>query len=561
MLLNLHIENIAIINKSDIDFSCGFNVLTGETGAGKSIIIDSINLLLGNKSSREMISTGKDFAFVSAVFCDFNLKQKELLALNDIIPDDDGNVIVSRRITKDGRSISKINGQNVTVTVLKNIAPVLVNIFGQHDGSKILDSSTHIDYLDSFSKNSDLIDEYRIIYQKVKDLRNKIQQLTDVKNSKEQLELTLKFQIEELENAKLQVGEYEKLKLARASAQHSALISEALFNSQSILSNDNGGLLSDVSNLVLELKKLDGIMGGVSDTLKDLSGIEAILQDVSSFVSDKVSDIDDNNYSVEYIEERLYTIEKMLSKYGTEQNALEKLEQLKEQLDKINDNEAELSNTLEEYNAYLKKLNDSAQMVSDSRKKGAVKLSKEISSQLCELDMPNVEFCINVNKSTNSRGGTKYTSIGFDDVEFLVSANAGQDPKPISKIASGGELSRIMLCIKSSLSSNDLDCDTYIYDEVDSGVSGGTAQKIGAKLKKSAKEKQVFCITHLAQIAAMADFHYKVEKITTDGVTNSTVTLLDSDTKAKEIARIMGGVEITEQLYKTAQELIDNSSK
>lgn len=561
MLLNLHIENIAIISKSDIDFTCGFNVLTGETGAGKSIIIDSINLLLGNKSSREMISTGKDFAFVSAVFCDFNSTQKNLLSSYDITPDDDGNVIVSRKITKDGRSVSKINGQNVTVSVLKNISPVLVNIFGQHDGSKILDASTHIDYLDSYCKSDNLIEDYRIIYQQVKESRNKIQQLTDIKNSKEQLEQTLKFQINELESANLQVGEYDKLKLARASAQHSALISEALFNSQSILSNDNGGVLSDISNLTSELKKLDGILSGIEDTLKDLNSVEAVLQDVSSFVSDKVSDIDENTYSVEYIEERLYTIEKMLSRYGSEQNAIEKLAELKEQLDKINDNEAELSNAAEEYNAFLKKLNESAEKLSSLRKKGAAALSKEITSQLCELDMPSVKFCINVNKNTNSRGGTKYTSIGFDDVEFLVSANAGQDPKPIAKIASGGELSRIMLCIKSSLAANDFDCDTYIYDEVDSGVSGATAQKIGAKLKKSAKNKQVFCITHLAQIAAMADSHYKVEKVTQDGVTNSTVTLLGNRDRAKEIARIMGGVEITEQLYKSAQELIDNSKK
>lgn len=559
MLLNLHIENIAIISKSDIDFTGGFNVLTGETGAGKSIIIDSLNLVLGNKSSREMISTGKDFAFVSAVFCDFNDVQRELLSLYDVFPEEDGNIVISRKITKDGRTVSKINGQNVTVAVLKNVSNVLVNIFGQHDGAKILDASTHIGYLDSFCKSEKLIDEYRIIYQQVKNSRNKIQQLTDIKNSKEQLEQTLKFQIDELENAKLQVGEYEKLKLARASAQHSALISEALFNSQAILSNDNGGLTSDISNLISELKKLDGILDGVTDVLKDLGGIEAVLQETSSYISGKAADFDENVYSVEYIEERLYIIEKMLSKYGTEQAALDKLNELKEQLERINDNDSELANAVEEYNSFIEKLNVAANKLSDLRKKGADRLSREISSQLCELDMPNVRFCINVNKNVNSRGGTKYTAIGFDDVEFLVSANAGQEPKPISKIASGGELSRIMLCIKSSLAANDFDCDTYIYDEVDSGVSGGTAQKIGVKLKTSAKDKQVFCITHLAQIAAMADSHYKVEKVIKDGKTNSTVSLLTDDERVNEIARIMGGVELTEQIYKSARELIENS--
>ena len=560
MLLNLHIENIAIINKTDIDFSRGFNVLTGETGAGKSIIIDSINLLLGNKGSREMISTGKDFAFVSAVFCDFNSTQKSLLSSFEIFPDEDGNVIVSRKISKDGRSVSKINGQNVTVSVLKNIAPILVNIFGQHDGSKILDSSSHIDYLDSFCKNNDLIEQYKSIYRDVKKSRDKIAKLTEIKNSKEQLEQTLKFQIDEIESAKIKLGEYEKLKLIRSSAQHSALISESLFNSQSILLNDNGGLLSDLSNLVSELKKVDGILDGVSEILKDLIGVESQLNDVSSYISNKIADIDENNFSIEYIEERLYIIEKMLLRYGSEQQAINKLCELKEQLEKVSDNDSELLVAIEEYNALLNKLNVSAQKLSDSRKKGAVVLSKEISSQLFELDMPNVEFCINVNKSINTRGGTKYTTIGFDTVEFLVSANIGQDPKPISKIASGGELSRIMLCIKSSLSANDFDCDTYIYDEVDSGVSGATAQKIGTKLKKSVKNKQVFCVTHLAQIAAMADYHYIVEKSIQDGVTSSTVTLLSDNNRIREIARIMGGVEITEQIFKSAEELI-NSSK
>ncbi len=561
MLLSLHIENVAIINKSDIEFTDGFNVLTGETGAGKSIIIDSINLLLGNKSSKEMISTGKDYAFVSAAFCGFNDFQKQLLQSFEITPDDDGNVIVSRKISKDGRNISKVNGQNVPVSTLKSISPVLVNIFGQHDGSKILDPSTHIEYLDSYCKNDSLINEYKTIYQKVKDSRNKIQSLTDIKNSKEQLEYTLKFQIEELEKANIQVGEYDKLKLARSSAQHVALINESLFNSQEILSNDNGGLITDISNLVSELEKLKGILDGIDGVLKDLNGTVAILQDVSSFVATKISDTDENTYSIEYIEDRLYTIEKMISKYASEQGAIDKLSELKEQLDNINDNDTALSNAVEEYNLYLNNLNDVAEKISDSRKKGALSLCKEISSGLCELDMPNVNFCIEVNKNTNSRGGTKYTSIGFDVVEFLVSANAGQDPKPISKIASGGELSRIMLCLKSSLSNNSSDCDTYIYDEVDSGVSGATAQKIGAKLKKSAIDKQVFCITHLAQIAAMADTHYKVEKFTRDGITQSKITCLNDDNRAKEIARIMGGVEITEQLYKSAKELIDNSSK
>ncbi len=559
MLLSLHIENVAIIEKSDIDFSGGFNVLTGETGAGKSIIIDSINLLLGNKSSREMISSGKDFAFVSAAFTGFNNTQLDFLKENDVFLDDDSNLIISRKITKDGRSVSKINGQNVTVSTLKNISSVLVGIFGQHDGSKILDCSTHIEYLDEYCKNADLICSYKKIYSQIKDTRNRIQKLTEIKNDKDNLVQSLNYQIDEIEKAKITIGEFDKLKLARSQAQHSALISQTLYNSEIILSDDTNGVIAMVSNLVAELERLKGIVGGVDEVVNNANSAMVILQDISQFVSSKSSDIDEENLSPDYIEERLYTIEKIMKKYGSEEKALNKLSQLKDELEKINDSDSELDTAYKEYNRLHNELELSAQKISDSRKNGAKKLCKEISEQLCDLDMPQVDFCVDISRSTNQRGGTKFTPIGFDNVEFLISANAGQQPKPIAKIASGGELSRIMLCLKSSLSGRDMECDTYIYDEVDSGVSGATAQKIGYKLKKSSDKKQVFCVTHLAQIAALADSHYKVKKTTSDGITRSNIYLLDDNQRAEEIARIMGGVEITQQLYKSAKELIDNS--
>jgi len=561
MLLSLHIENIAIIDKSDIDFYDGFNVLTGETGAGKSIIIDSINLLLGNKSSKERISTGKDYAFVSAVFTGFNASQLEFISQNDVLPDDDGNIVLSRRITREGRSVCKINGQNVTVSLLKDISSVLVDIFGQHDGSKLLDPLSHIDYLDAYCRNDQLISEYKELFEKVKSARKKIEKLTETRDNKEQLEITLKHQIAELEKAELKEGEYEKLKCARTAAQNNELLSEVLANSDALLSGDNESLVTGISSLISELKRVEKSLDGIEGIIEELYTAQAIIEQTASYVGKKITAFDNEIPSVDFIESRLYILEKIISKYGSEQNAIKSLADFKDKLDALNDNENELMDAVSEYDTAHSELEKAAQKISLSRKKGAELLCDEISAQLSELDMPQVKFCVDIQRNTNARGGTKYTAIGFDSVEFLISANAGQAPKAISKIASGGELSRIMLCLKSSLSGKERECDTFIYDEVDSGVSGATAQKIGVKLKRASVGKQVFCITHLAQIAAMADTHFKVEKHDVDGVTRSEIKLLSDSERIDEVARIMGGVELTEQLFKTAKELIENSSK
>lgn len=563
MLLSLHIENIAIIEKTDIDFSKGFIVLTGETGAGKSIIIDSINLLLGTKGSKELISTGKEYAFVSAVFTGFSDSQCKLLEQNGVCLDEDGNIVVSRKINKDGRSLSKINGQPVNVSLLKIISSSLVTVFGQHDGSKILDPSSHIEYLDAYCHNDHLIAEYKTIYGLVKQARNKITELSKINEDKEKLEDNLNFQIKEIELADLHIGEYQKLSYAKNTVSNKAIVTQSLYSAESILSDESHGVLYSVNSLVDELKKLDGIVDGVSKLVVDVESAKFILQDASAFVSGHLLDFEEDEYSLDYIEERLHIIEKIVKKYGgSEEKALEYLLELKSQLEKINDNDAELESAMAEYQNLLCRLEGQAEKLSVSRKKGAIKLAEEIALQLRDLDMPQVEFCVDIVRSANARGGTKYTNIGFDCVEFLISANKGQQPKPIVKIASGGELSRIMLCLKSALADKGNDCDTFIYDEVDSGVSGATAQKIGNKLKLSSNNKQVFCVTHLAQIAAMADLHFKVEKNLFDGEgVKSNVRLLEYSERIDEIARIMGGVDMTEQLYKSAKEMIDISLK
>lgn len=558
MLLSLHIENIAIIEKSDIDFSDGFNVLTGETGAGKSIIIDSINLLMGSKSSKELIGPYNSYALVSAVFTEFTEKQAKMLEEIGIIPDDDGNIIISRKITGDGRNITKINGCGTTVSALKEAAALLVSIHGQHDGVRILDPDTHLEYLDEFCKIEPYISDYREKYESVKKIRKNLDKLNEIKNKKADIQSALMFKIDELERADLKPGEYEKLKNARVSAQNSALIANALYNSEELLSRNDDSILSMLGAVTQELGRITDVLPGADKPLRLLSGIKAELEEAAASVSELLSEHEESEYTPDYIESRLFSLESIIKKYSGEQNAIDALAQYKNELAALDDNDAELEQAAAEYKSSLKDLEALAHKLSEIRKTAAEKLANDICFQLRELDMPQVKFEVRVTRNTNSRGGYKYTANGYDCVEFLASANLGLEPKPISKIASGGELSRIMLCLKNTLNGSTSDCSSIIYDEIDTGVSGSTAQKIGRKLKSSAQNKQVFCVTHLAQIAAMADHHYKVEKVTDNSKTYSKIRLLTDDERKIEVARIMGGVEITDQLIKTADELINS---
>lgn len=558
MLLSLHIENIAIIEKSDIDFSDGFNVLTGETGAGKSIIIDSINLLMGSKSSKELIGPYNSYALVSAVFTEFTEKQAKMLEEIGIIPDDDGNIIISRKITGDGRNITKINGCGTTVSALKEAAALLVSIHGQHDGVRILNPDTHLEYLDEFCKIEPYISDYREKYEAVKKIRKNLDKLNEIKNKKADMQSALMFKINELERADLKPGEYEKLKNARVSAQNNALIANALYNSEELLSRNDDSILSMLGAVTQELGRITDVLPGADKPLRLLSGIKAELEEAAASVSELLSEHEESEYTPDYIESRLFSLESIIKKYSGEQNAIDALVQYKNELAALDDNDAELEQTAVEYRSSLKDLEALAHKLSEIRKTAAEKLANDICFQLRELDMPQVKFEVRVTRNTNSRGGYKYTANGYDCVEFLASANLGLEPKPISKIASGGELSRIMLCLKNTLNGSTSDCSSIIYDEIDTGVSGSTAQKIGRKLKSSAKNKQVFCVTHLAQIAAMADHHYKVEKVTDNSKTYSKIRLLTDDERKIEVARIMGGVEITDQLIKTADELINS---
>ncbi len=559
MLLNLHIENIAIIEKIDIDFSVGFNVLTGETGAGKSIIIDSIGLLTGAKSSKDLIGPFGDTAMVSAVFTRFTNQQLKAFSDQGVFPDDDNNIIVTRKIGTDGRGIAKINGVSVTSSTLKNISRLLVNIHGQHDGSKILDPSSHIEYLDEFANSRDLLEKYRDQYESVKKIRKKLDRLIEIKNKKEDLGAALNFKINELENANIKPGEYNTLKNARDAALNSAAISKCLYNCDRLLSGDEGCITDNIAAVVNELAGIKDVCAKISETLLKIENIKAELDDVCADVESLLSEQEQSGYTPEYIEDRMYTLERIISRYKSEENAVASLDKFKNELAELEYNDIEIEKTQQKYRSSLSVLELMAHDLSQHRLKAAEKLSSTICSQLRELDMPQVKFKVSITRNMNDRGGNKYTANGYDSVEFLLSANEGSQLKPLSKIASGGELSRIMLCIKSTLNDDKFDSSAVIYDEIDTGVSGSTAQKIGRKLKSFADNRQVFCITHLAQIAAMADHHYKVIKTTKNSLTRSSVYQLSDSQRREEIARIMGGVDITEQLLKTADELIKST--
>lgn len=556
MLLNLHIENIAIIEKIDIEFSGGFNVLTGQTGAGKSIIIDSISLLTGSKSSKDLIGPFGNTALVSAVFSHFTKQQLDSFSECGVFPDDDNNIVITRKITTDGRGIAKINGVNVPSSTLKSISRMLVNIHGQHDGSKILDPSSHIEYLDEFADSSFLLEKYRKEYETVKEIRKKLDKLFEIKNKKVDLEAALKFKIDELEKADIKPGEYAELKNARSTALNSAAISKCLYDCDQLLNSDDSCILDSMSEVIGQLASVKEFYDKVTDTLDKAETIKAELDEISAEIESLLSEHQDFGYTPEYIEDRMYTLERIIARYGSEENAAQSLDQLKAELSQLENNDAETEKTQQQYLSCLTVLETLAHELSQHRIKAAEKLSDTICRQLKELDMPQVKFKVSIKRNVNERGGNKYTANGYDSIEFLLSANEGMQLRPLYKIASGGELSRIMLCIKSTLNDEKSYSSAMIYDEIDTGVSGSTASKIGKKLKSFAENRQVFCITHLAQIAALADHHYKVEKITENSMTRSIVYELDQSQRREEIARIMGGVNITEQMLKSADELI-----
>lgn len=549
MLKELLINNIAVIEDAEAVFNDGFNVLTGETGAGKSIIVDSINAVLGERTSRDLIRSECDKARVIAVFD--NVSEPCKLALKELdVEDDGGQYIVQRTITSSGKNNCRINGVPVNTLALKEVGKYLINIHGQHDNQQLLSVENHCKFLDAFAENDALLDDYKNSFDEFREVRKQLKTVIDLEAQMSSRIEILKFQINELKNADIKVGEAASIKERITVLENSEKLNSALdIISGSDVSDSN--YLTELESAEAKLIKLNGLSNDIDAFTNKLSS--AILELKSLQIdSKKLTDIMHfDPEELEMLQNRLDFLHTLMRKYdGDEQDLLNSLENFKSQLDEINvntENKIEFENRLVELqNQLIMK----AKALSKSRLKASEKLSSEVCEVLKFLDMENVTFKVNMVEGS-------YNSTGTDRVEFLISTNKGQSLMPLSKIASGGELSRIMLAIKSVLADKD-NVDTLIFDEIDTGISGRAARKIGVQLKNVSKLRQVICITHLAQIAALADNHLLITKAQKDNATYTSVKSIIGDERIHEVARIMSGSDITENLYNTAKELIEN---
>ncbi len=553
MLRYLSIENIAVIESTEIDFSRGFNVMTGETGAGKSIIIDSINAVLGERTSKDLIRKGCEKAQVSAVFCDLSKEAKAVLNENGFDTDDDGNLLILRSLTLSG-GLVKINGKPATVGILKSIAKHLVNIHGQHDSQSLLNPENHGYYIDRIAENTSELDAYYEEFKNLNRIRKELASIETDEDEKQRKSEYLKYQINELESAKIKVGEREKIKELLLTAENFEKTSNGIKNACSMLS---GGEEADGSIFLINnaVRSISGIKSEkIKENAEILNRISAELEAVSDNLKDYLHSLNDTVTDKETLSDRLDLLNRLMKKYGnSEEEMLLSLERAKAELDGITMSEETEKKLGEELDKSTDRLVKLGEELTKTRKKASQKFAHEVNGVLKYLDMPNVEIAVDLNAG-------RYTKRGCDNIEFIIKTNVGEDFKPLSKIASGGELSRIMLAIKSVLAEKD-DVDTLIFDEIDTGISGFAADKVGKQLGVVAKTRQVICVTHLAQIAANGETHLKIEKTVKDNRTYTGVTEISGDDRIKEIARIMSGTDITENLYNSAKELLDRSKK
>lgn len=556
MLSNLHIENIAVIENADIDFNEGFCVLTGETGAGKSIIIDAINMILGNRTSKEIIRHGASSAFVSGSFYNFSENVYGMLLENGIPCDD--QIIISREISLDGKNNCRINGRAVNTVLLKDLGKYLINIHGQHDNQNLLSSESHINYLDSYAKINNELNEYHILFEEYKDMISTLENLSQNESEKRRKIDMYNYQIDEITKADLYVGEEEELEQRRKKVRKFDSIKQNIQHAYVNLYGDEEiqGAYDSLSNAMNSLSELSDISPEYKELYDKCSELYYMCEDVSERVRDEKDSLEDNFDNIDEIESRLDSIYRLKMKYGDSvEKVLDYCENIQKELDLIVFSDEKKEQLVFDIKNIEKKLENLAVNISEKRKKAGVKLSKDIENELSFLEMNKTKFEVSIEQIKDSEGKYVFTSDGFDNVEFLLSANVGEDLKPLSKIASGGELSRIMLGIKTILSNID-DVDTLIFDEIDTGISGRAAEKVGKKIMEISKNHQVLCVTHLAQIAKFADNHYLISKSVKENRTYTKVELLDFEGRKNELARIMGGVNITDNILNTAAEML-----
>ncbi len=556
MLVNLKISNIAIIKEAAINFDNGLNVLTGETGAGKSIIIDAINAILGERTSRELIRTGSNNAEVSALFYDINDDVKAVLNEFDIDCEEDNSLLVSRKISLDGKNNCKVNGTSVTVSMLKKLGQSLINVHGQMDNHNLLNEELHYTYIDRYAENTDILNDYLACFNDYCTCKKRYDNLIVDEGEKARKIDLLTFQIQEIEDADIRIGELEELTKRQKLLQNAEQLVTLVNNAVEIINgNDNfsgvADMLSTASNSLNKASVFDETLSEVSNTVTEMAySINDCASELNSFLYGL--DVDPNE--LDLIEERLDILSRLSKKYGqTEEDILAYLDNAQKQLEEItfaDKLKEELYLELQEKYAVMEKA--SAVLSANRQKYGEIFIDS-VKNELTFLDMASISFKIIQNRKA-------FDETGADEIYFLISANAGEEPKPLSKIASGGELSRIMLAIKNVLASKD-NIQTLIFDEVDTGVSGRAAQKIGIKLKEVSKNRQVLCVTHLAQIASFADNHFLISKSESENKTYTKVESLDNNGRIHELARIIGGMESSQLSLDTANEMIENANK
>ena len=553
MLELLHIENIAIIEAADIEFAPGFNALTGETGAGKSIVIDSLSAVLGQRTSRELIRTGAEKAFVSAAFSGMAPELTEELGIQ---PEADGTLLLQREIQTDGKNVCRVNGRPVTVGQLRALGARLLNIHGQHDGQQLLDEEQHIVYLDSFGRVESLAITYAEKYKNFTDIRRQIGALQMDEAEKARRVDTLQYQIEELRRAKLKSGEEEELTARRGMLRNAEKFLDAVAGADYALNGDDsgGGALSalrQAQDALGGVRHLDDAFGQLYERLGEAY---SEVYDIAATVEDKRGELDVSPGELDRVESRMDLLYRLKKKYGaTVEDMLDYQARCEAELAQIEDAGDTLVRLEQALSKAEKAARQAAQALSDARKAAADRLTAQILTELQQLDMGKIRFAVDFAEKP-------LDSDGMDTVRFLMSANVGEELRPIHKIASGGELARIMLAMKNVLSEQD-HVGTMVFDEVDTGVSGRAAQKVAEKMAHLSRRKQVRCVTHLPQLAAMADTHFSVEKGERGGRTYTEVRRLDREQRRRELARLTGGSHVSQTMLDGAEELLVQAEK
>lgn len=562
MLISLHIENLAVIKCVDIDFSKGFMAMTGETGAGKSIIIDSINLLLGAKADRELIRTGETSAMVSGVFTNLSEPTYAHLQENGVSDDGEGNILIQRTVSADGRSSIRINGRTVTLSVLRDVASALVSIHGQSDTAALADERYQLNLIDMYAGCESLLSEYSESYSHFEKIRRDKRELMEKEHERERLSEILLYQINDIDSYSLHEGEEEELVERKMKIKSSEkILKNAGFAFKALKGSEKGSVSFLLDKSATALEQISDVVSEFSGYSEKLREFLYQVEDIAEEVYSQISDMDDNpDEALNEIESRLDKISKLKRKYGlTVKDILEFRERAAVELEEL-ENSEELIKKLEaeERTAYNEALKI-AERIHGLRVEASAEIEKEVKKTLEFLDMPKVVFFISVKEELED-GKKKLYPTGSDTVEFFISANRGAEPQPLSKVASGGEMARVMLALKSVIADKD-GTKTIVFDEIDAGVSGKTARKIGIKMQSLSENSQILAVTHSAQIASVADVHYLISKSDVNGATETAVKLLDREGRITELSRILGGIAVTEAQKKAAIDMLDEKSE